>query len=152
MRSLARSAALAPVLMLALALACGGARAVDTDPGYEAADLAPVRSMLKAQDYRGALEALMVFERDNRSADLYNLLGFSLRKLGELNRAAAAYRRALSLDPDHRGTLEYQGQLFLMIGEPARALDNLRRLEVLCPQGCEERAELEKAIRAAGVE
>ena len=99
-------------------------------------------------------EALVILvdlaDKSPGDADVFNLLGFSYRKTGDLSRARKHYERALRLDPDHLGALEYQGELFLMQGDAAGAKANLVRLEALCPSGCEEREELEEAIEAAG--
>jgi Flp pilus assembly protein TadD len=136
---------------LCLCFAATSASAVDVhaDPGPPSAELAPVRALIKEKQFSKAVEALHILERTNQTADLYNLLGFSLRNLGEFDRSAENYRRALSLDPDHRSALEYQGELFLHPFDVARAQENLRRLVALCPQGCEEREDLELALRAA---
>ena len=56
--------------------------------------------------------------------------------------------RVLRLSPDHRGALEYQGELHLSRGDIAAAEANLARLAALCPSGCEERADLAKAVVA----
>ena len=147
----ARCLCLCLCLCLFLFLAATSASAVDvhSDPGPPSAELAPVRALIKEKQFAKAVEALHILERTNQTADLYNLLGFSLRNLGEFERSAENYRRALSLDPDHRSALEYQGELFLQLGDVARAQENLRRLVALCPQGCEEREDLELALRAA---
>jgi Flp pilus assembly protein TadD len=122
---------------------------VHADPGPPSADLAPIRALIKAKDFPQAVEALFILERTNRTADLYNLLGFSLRNLGDYERSAENYRMALTLDPNHKSALEYQGELFIRLGQMDRAVENLRRLETLCPQGCEEREDLEEALAAA---
>ena len=136
-------------LGLALATPCANAVDVHADPGPPSAELAPVRALIKKKQFSKAVEALHILERTNQTADVYNLLGFSLRNLGEFERSAENYRRALSLDPDHRSALEYQGELFLQLGDVAKAQENLRRLIALCPQGCEEREDLEEALRTA---
>ncbi|MBX9760002.1 MAG: tetratricopeptide repeat protein [Beijerinckiaceae bacterium] len=139
------------LLAIALVLAAGPVRAVDVhaDPGPPSADLAPARALIKEKQFPQAIEALLILERTNQTADLYNLLAFSLRNLGEYERSGETYRRALALDPDHRSALEYQGELFIKLGQIERAEENMRRLEALCPQGCEERDDLAEALRAA---
>ncbi len=102
--------------------------------------------MIKAKEFSQAIEALHILERTNQTADLYNLLGFSWRNVGEYARSAESYRMALALNPDHRSALEYQGELFIRLGQIDRAKDNLRKLVELCPQGCEEREDLESAL------
>lgn len=146
-----KSPALIAIMTALMLTGAAPARAVDVhaDPGPPSADLAPIRALIKAKDFPRAVEALFILERTNRTADLYNLLGFSLRNLGDYERSAENYRMALALDPDHTSALEYQGELFIRLGQMERAAENLRRLETLCPQGCEEREDLEEALAAA---
>ena len=84
-----------------------------------------------------------------KSADIQNYLGFAYRKSGKLEASGNHYAKALELDPDHKGALEYQGELFLMTGTPEKARANLARLEDLCPSGCSELTDLKAAIAAA---
>lgn len=84
-----------------------------------------------------------------KSADIQNYLGFAYRKSGKLEASGNHYAKALELDPDHKGALEYQGELFLMTGAPEKARANLARLEDLCPSGCSELTDLKAAIAAA---
>jgi tetratricopeptide (TPR) repeat protein len=58
----------------------------------------------------------------------------------------AMYTEALAIDPDHQGALEYQGELFLKMGDQESAQANLQKLLELCPDGCEALATLETAI------
>lgn len=81
------------------------------------------------------------------NADVWNLIGYSQRNRGNLKESSEAYAKALSLDPDHLGALEYQGELFLLTGDIASAEKNLKRLQVLCSDGCEEKDELSAAIK-----
>ena len=82
-------------------------------------------------------------------ADIQNYLGFAYRKSGEMEASGNHYAKALELDPDHKGALEYQGELFLMTGALGKARANLARLDVLCPSGCSELTDLQAAIAAA---
>ena len=75
------------------------------------------------------------------------MLGFSYRKSGNLDEAAKHYDKALGLDPKHKGALEYQGELFLMLGDKGAAEENLEKLDKICWLGCEELDELRTAIR-----
>ena len=83
------------------------------------------------------------------NADIQNYLGFAYRKSGKLEASGKHYARALELDPNHKGALEYQGELFLMTGAAEKARANLVRLEVLCPEGCSELTDLKAAIAAS---
>lgn len=146
----------APVLALsfglAAAIAAGGApaRAVDTPTTTDAPELAGVRAMIKAKDFPGAVAELMRHvDKGVQHADVYNLLGFAHRKSGDLKSAATWYAKALDFDANHLGALEYQGEMFVQLGQTEKAKANLARLVTLCPQGCEEREDLEKAIAEA---
>jgi len=79
-------------------------------------------------------------------ADLHSDLGFASRKLGDLDRAFVHYRRALAIDPRHRGAHEYIGEAYLMTGDLPGAQRHLDLLKGICLLGCEELADLEKAI------
>lgn len=119
-------------------------------PTPTTADLARARTLIKAKDFRGALTELRQLEGRLDHADLYNLLGFAYRKTGDTARAEANYTRALRLDPNHLGALEYQGELFLETNRMALAQANLARLTALCPKGCEELDDLRAAVKAKG--
>ena len=51
------------------------------------------------------------------------------RKNGQLDKAGFHYEQALRLDPKHKGALEYQGELFLMLKDKASAEANYERLK-----------------------
>jgi hypothetical protein len=61
---------------------------------------------------------------------------------------AAAYRRALELNPRHRGAHEYAGEAYLMVGDLARAEEHLTALRRICLLPCEELGDLEREIAA----
>ena len=83
-----------------------------------------------------------------RRADIYNLLGFSYRKLEnpELDKSFAAYMMALELDPEHAGAHEYLGELYLMRDQKNQAKRMLSKLENLVGKNAEEYKDLLKAI------
>jgi len=126
------------------------ALAVDTEPAATP-ELAPIRAKIDAKDFPGAISDLnALVSQGVQHPDVYNLLGYSLRKTGDMKNALTYYQKALDFDPDHKGALEYMGELYVEIGDIAKAKENLARLAQICPEGCEERADLEKAI-AQGV-
>ena len=143
--------AVVPVLFMfisadALALPAEDHWSADMDTPL-AESYAKAAAMVEAEYYEGALPILQQLAKEAAgNADVFNLLGFSYRKTGDLVRSAEAYERALFLKPDHLGALEYQGELFLTQGKITAAEANLARLEALCPVSCEERSELEAAI------
>jgi tetratricopeptide (TPR) repeat protein len=126
------------------------ALAVDTTSSSDAPDLTAIRAQIEAKDYSGAIAGLNgLIDQGVRHPDIYNLLGFSLRKSGDPKAALTFYQKALEFDPDHKGALEYQGELYLEIGEIGKAEANEARLAQLCPQGCEELEDLKQAIAQA---
>ena len=125
------------------------ALAVDTPTSKDAPDLTMIRAKIKAKEFKSAAADLYaVIDSGVQHADVYNLLGFSLRKSGDRETGATFYRKALDFDPNHKGALEYQGELFVELGQMDKAKANLGKLVTLCPSGCEEREDLEKAIAA----
>lgn len=130
-----------------LATAASPALAVDSTTSTTAPDLSAVRAKIKANDYKGAIVDLNgLIDRGVQHADVYNLMGFSLRKSGDTKTAMTFYKKALEFDPNHKGALEYSGELYVQIGDIARARENATKLAALCPQGCEELADLQQAI------
>jgi tetratricopeptide (TPR) repeat protein len=147
-----------PVLCLALSVLAavasvpvGGALAVDTISSSDAPDLTSVRTKIKAKDYQGALAELTPMLETHQHADVYSLMGFSLRKTGDYKQAYTFYRKALDFDAVHKGALEYLGELYVETGQIEKARENLDTLRKLCPAGCEELADLEQAITKAAL-
>jgi tetratricopeptide (TPR) repeat protein len=125
------------------------ALAVDTVSSKDAPDLTSVRAKIKAKDYQAALAELKILADTNQHADVYSLIGFSLRKTGDYPTALTFYRKALDFDADHKGAHEYLGELYVETGDLPKAREQLATLKKLCPQGCEEREDLEKALASA---
>lgn len=134
------SLGLAPNLMSTVAYA------VDNMTSADAPDLSGPRSKIKARNYAGAIEDLKKIADTNQHADVYNLLGYSLRKSGDFKSAVTYYTKALDFDPNHKAAREYLGELYVETGNLAKAKEQLAALAKLCPGGCEEREDLEKAI------
>src|ERR1700742_797685 len=132
----------APVLLSAPAYA------VDNMSSTDAPDLTSVRAKIKAQDYTAALAELRDLAEDTQQADVYNLLGFTLRKTGDFKTSLTYYTKALELQPDHKAAREYLGELYVETGNMEKAKEQLAALAKLCPSGCEEREDLQKAISA----
>ena len=124
------------------------ALAVDNMASSDAVDLTSVRAKIKAKDYAAALHELRDLAEDTQQADVYNLLGFALRKTGDYATSLTYYTKALELEPDHKAAHEYLGELFVQTGKLAQANEQLAVLVRLCPNGCEEREDLQKAIGA----
>jgi tetratricopeptide (TPR) repeat protein len=125
------------------------ALAVDTVTSKDAPDLTSVRAKIKAKDYQAALAELKQLADTHQHADVYSLLGFSLRKTGDYPTALTYYKKALDFDANHKGAREYLGELYVETGQLPQAREQLAALEKLCPKGCEEREDLEKVIAQA---
>ena len=123
--------------------------AADTPPMSSTPDLTRIRATLKAKNYEAALGQLRGIVGTNQTADVFSLMGFALRKTGDRAGGMAYYQRALALDANHKGALEYQGELFVELGQPDKARENQGRLQKLCPSGCEELTDLKEAIERA---
>ena len=105
------------------------------------------RAFIEQGELEKAAEQLRkVVDKDKANADAWNLLGYSWRKLNQNRKSKKSYARALKLDPNHKGALEYQGELFIKLGERDKANGNLARLKSLCPAGCEELDNLTRAL------
>jgi len=139
-------------LVVGLGLAPGlppaPAYAVDNMSSTDAPDLTSVRAKIEAKDYAGALAELRDLAEDTQQADVYNLLGFTLRKTGDVKTSLTYYTKALELEPDHKAAREYLGELYVETGNLEKAREQLAVLAKLCPGGCEEREDLQKAIGA----
>jgi Flp pilus assembly protein TadD len=131
----------------------GGSLADPTDEDWTAAardpDYLAGKQALERKDW---LEAVKRFtqaaRRDPDNADLQNYLGYAYRNLGQLEPAFQHYRRALELNPRHRGAHEYAGEAHLMTGNLARAEEHLAALRQICLLPCEELLDLERQIAA----
>jgi tetratricopeptide (TPR) repeat protein len=120
-----------------------------TDPADDAPDLTKVRAAIDAKKYDAALADLKVLVVTYQQPDVYSLMGFALRKTGDRPQAMTYYRKALDLDPEHKGALEYQGELYVELGQIDKAKENLARLDHLCRSGCEEEDDLKADIEHA---
>ena len=101
--------------------------------------------------YNGKFQvAIKHLERASRispnNPDVYNLLGYSHRKLDQLEKAFDYYWKALKLDPRHLGANEYIGELYLRTNNIKKAEEHLAVLDDVCLFGCDEYDNLKNAI------
>jgi Flp pilus assembly protein TadD len=119
----------------------------DPDLATRDEDYAAGRRAAEKKDW---VEAARLFKRAEirhpEHADLQNSLGFSYRNLKQYELAFKHYRRAIELDPRHRGAHEYIGEAYLMTGDLASAQRHLAALKEICLLPCEELTDLERAI------
>ena len=105
--------------------------------------------LIETGNYITAIPLLKgILETNPDSADAYNYLAYTHRKLGKFEPALMYYRKALALEPAHLGANEYLGELYLQMGDLAKAEERLAVLDDACFFGCESYYALEEAIAA----
>ncbi len=144
---------LAAAVALPLVLSAGPARAIG---GFEDQ---PTKSDINRDKYQSAKQAIdaghygdaiallnEVLKSEPRNANAWNLLAYSNRKQGRFDDALAFYRKALAIEPDHRGAHEYLGELYLDKGDLPSAEKVRAELKDICTFECDELEDLDKAI------
>jgi Flp pilus assembly protein TadD len=110
-------------------------------------DLPAVVKLIDAGNYSDAIVSLEKMQKaDPENADVLNYLAYSQRKSGDLKSAEVNYDKALKINPDHPGALEYQGELYIQTGRIDMAKENLARLKNVCGTDCEQYEDLNKAL------
>lgn len=136
-------APLAGVPAVAMNLGDSEASAVKDLPGYKEAE-----AFIQQQKYAEAIAALNALGKPD-DADVLNLLGYSHRKLGQVDEGIAFYMKALAVNPSHRGAHEYLGEAYLMKDDLKNAEEMHAKLKDLCGFfGCDEASDLAEAIEA----
>lgn len=121
--------------------------ALGSDDEPSSPDYAQGVKAVKAGNYEAALPLLRkVVAEKPKHANAWNYIGYSNRKLKRFEKAMTAYKKALAIDPNHRGANEYIGELYLQMGDLAKAKGRLKVLDSACFFGCEEYDELKEAI------
>ena len=80
-------------------------------------------------------------------ADIYNYLGYSHRKIKKYKKAEKYYIKALKIQNDHIGALEYIGELYIEINKIEKAKEYLVKLKLAAGQDSDEYLELYDLIR-----
>ena len=139
--------------------AIGAGTSSNTDDSSEASDqiitlYELAEKHIDNQSYDKSLKLLKKLTKredlGTKRADIYNLLGFSYRKLEnpDLDKSFAAYMMAIEIDPSHLGAHEYLGELYLMRDQKDKAVIILKKLDQLAGSNTEEYRELKIAIDA----
>lgn len=125
------------------------ADADDTDPDLAKRD-ADYAAAKRAADSKDWTQAVRLYERAEKrypdQADLQNNLGYAYRNLKQYDLAFKHYKRAIEIDPRHRGAHEYIGEAYLITGDLAGAEKHLAALREICLLPCEELKDLERAV------
>jgi len=110
-------------------------------------DFAAGKKALVTEDWNEAIMALKLAAlRDPLNADIQNYIGYAYRRLRQLGPAMQHYQQALLLNRRHRSAHEHLGELYLVLGEPAKAEQQLATLEDICLIPCAETDDLKRAI------
>ena len=108
----------------------------DHSQALAAASTKPDEKAEAERDARGFYkESLKHFEEATRldasMHEAYTYIGYANRKLGNYDKALAAYAEALKIFPDYPHAIEYQGQAFLGLNRLDEARFNYLRLYAL---------------------
>ncbi len=122
----------------------------------KAVKLSPYKSALvdikKWRYAKAATKLQSVVLKDPNNADAWNWLGYSQRKQQKFDESYEAYQTALKLNANHVGAHEYLGELYLQTNRMPEAQAQFAKLKELCPSGCEQLKDLEKAIVEVTIE
>ena len=107
------------------------------------------RALALEGHYRDAIKVLAMASNDNDPAVL-TYLGYSQRKLGNVDLGISLYKKALDIDPDNVDTREYLGEGYVSKGELDLAWLELVEIEKRCGTTCVEYRALKKALQSGG--
>jgi tetratricopeptide (TPR) repeat protein len=97
--------------------------------------------------YHEAIKVLELASNKNDPAVL-TYLGYSHRKLGNIDLGISLYKKALEIDPDNVDTREYLGEGYVSKGQLDLAWLELVEIEKRCGTTCVEYQALDKALRS----
>lgn len=137
----------------------GGYRGMNAMPAMTFDDYTTAKRLIKHQDYAKAIPHLeAALTKRPHDADVLNYLGYTHRMVGagetdatrdnDFKLSLAYYQQALVIDPNHKGVHEYLGELYLQMNDLNKAHQEMNQLVILCPDGCDERDTLNKALAA----
>jgi tetratricopeptide (TPR) repeat protein len=95
-------------------------------------------------------EALQLFFRmkSREQARVLSSIGYSTRKLGDVDKGINYYHQALERDPDYTKARQYLGEAYLQKGDVGKAKEQLIEIANRCGGPCEDYELLVKAITA----
>jgi tetratricopeptide (TPR) repeat protein len=80
--------------------------------------------------------------------EAWNLVGYTARKLGDYDKAFAAYEKCLNIKPDYAPAREYMGEAWLEKGDAQKAHEQLTLLESYGDRAADDAKTLRTAIEA----
>ena len=102
-----------------------------------------------AGDYHEA-RAVFASLANEPSAEIYNGLGYSNRKLGAVETGIAYHRKALPLEPEYVLARSYLSEGYVQSGKLDLAREQLAQIGERCGKGCKEYLYLLRAIELGG--
>ena len=138
-------------IVVALTAGSAFAEPFETNPNLAVSDtdFAAGKAAMDKRNWRDAVQRFEVaLKRNPDSADLNNYLGYTNRQLKNFDAAFKYYKRAIEIDPRHRGAHEYIGEAYLMVNDLPNAEKHLAALRQICLLPCEELDDLDKAVKA----
>ena len=118
------------------------------------AEYLKAEKLVKTYKFEKAIKALnkLLTETPDgyTKADIYNYLGYASRKQRAPNfeKAESYYLKALKIDPNHIGALEYLGELYYETGRVDKASELLEKLKIVAGENSEEYIELFEVINS----
>ncbi len=104
------------------------------------------RQLIVTGHYQAGIAAMHAIGHDE-NADVANYIGYSYRKLGDYKDSQIWYEKALAADPEHVRTWSYYGMWQMEQGNRLKALDDLKKVRLICgTTHCEEYRELKAVI------
>ena len=126
------------------ALAAGNPKRADADAGPPA-EYAKGLAQVEAGDFEAVVTSFeQALRKSPRDADIVNMLAYSQRKSGQIDRAIHTYQKALKLRPRFPQAREYLAEAYLQA-----ALRELETLEGYGEDASKERDQLIRALEAA---
>ena len=86
--------------------------------------------------------------RDRNDPQVLNLIGYSTRKLGDVDKGIDYYHQALAIDPNYTKARQYLGEAYLLKDDVAKAKEQLTEIADRCGGPCDDYELLVKAIAA----
>ncbi|HZL40402.1 MAG TPA: tetratricopeptide repeat protein [Pseudolabrys sp.] len=109
-------------------------------------DYRAARELVLAGHYREGIAAMHALGHDEHP-DVANYIGYANRKLGNYDQSKVWYEAALKADPNHTRTWSYYGMCQMEQGNRLKALDDLKKVNLLCGNtSCVEYRELKAVI------
>ena len=96
------------------------------------------RNLARAGQYNDAIRVLYL-AADQSDPRVLNYLGYSNRKLGNMDNALKYYHAAVASNPDFSLVREYLGEAYIQLGMLEKAREQLTQIERICgAQTCRE--------------